>query len=101
MVRVIGDPVRDGGLLIEVTMETMPLRIAMIDYGLRILLLSAVISVITAVLAVPRGAGFLVKPIKRVVGHMQAYASAPEDARRIITPSAGVTELREAEEALQ
>jgi len=44
---------------------------------------------------------FLVRPIKGVVGHMQRYAAAPEDARRIIVPSAGVTELREAEEALK
>ena len=48
--RVIGNPVRDGGLLIEVTMDEMPLRAAMIDYGLNVLALSAVISVITAFL---------------------------------------------------
>ena len=44
VIRVIGDPVREAGLLIEVTMQTAPLRMAMIDYGLRILVLSAVIS---------------------------------------------------------
>ena len=43
----------------------------------------------------------LVGPIKGVVEHMQRYAAAPEDARRIIQPAAGVTELREAEEALK
>jgi signal transduction histidine kinase len=43
----------------------------------------------------------LLKPIKRVVGHMQRYALAPEDARRLIEPSASVTELREAEVALR
>jgi signal transduction histidine kinase len=32
---------------------------------------------------------------------MQRYAAAPEDARRIIAPSASITELREAEEALK
>lgn len=48
VIRVIGAPLREAGLLIEVTMEAGPLRTAMIDYGLRILLLSAVISVITA-----------------------------------------------------
>tara|TARA_R110000850_G_scaffold82629_1_gene177344 strand:- start:3786 stop:5171 length:1386 start_codon:yes stop_codon:yes gene_type:complete len=101
IIRVIGAPVRDAGLLIEVTMETTPMRAAMIDYGLRILLLSAVISVFTAILLFLAMRVFLVKPIKGVVGHMQRYAAAPEDARRIITPSAGVTELREAEEALQ
>ena len=81
-------------------METAPLRMAMIDYGLRILALSAVISVITAMLLFLAVRRFLVKPIEGVVGAMKSYAEAPEDARRIIKPSAGVTELREAEEAL-
>ena len=101
VIRVIGAPVREAGLLIEVTMETAPLRMAMIDYGVRILILSAVISVFTAVLLFVVMRIFLVRPIKNVVGHMQRYAAAPEDARRIITPRAGVTELREAEEALK
>lgn len=101
IVRVIGNPVRDGGLLIEVTMDEMPLRAAMIDYGLNVLALSAVISVITAFLLFLAVQGLLVRPIKRVVGHMQSYAKSPEDARRIITPSARVTELRDAEMALQ
>ncbi|MDZ4135010.1 MAG: sensor histidine kinase, partial [Paracoccaceae bacterium] len=43
-VRVIGNPVQDAGLLIEVTLETGPLRRAMLDYGLRIFLASALIS---------------------------------------------------------
>ena len=99
--RVIGNPVRDGGMLIEVTMDEMPLRAAMIDYGLNVLALSAVISVITAFLLFLAVQGLLVRPIKRVVRHMQSYAKSPEDARRIITPSARVTELRDAEMALQ
>lgn len=101
MIRVIGYPFRDAGLLIEVTMETAPLRSAMIDYGFRILLLSAVISVITAGLLFFAVRRLLVRPIKGVVGHMQRYAAAPEDARRIISPEARIIELREAEEALQ
>ncbi|WP_372990623.1 sensor histidine kinase [Sulfitobacter sp.] len=100
VIRVIGAPVQDAGQLIEITMETAPLRTAMLDYGIRILILSAVISFITAFLLFLAMRAFLLKPIKGVVGHMQNYALAPEDARRIITPSAGVTEVREAEEAL-
>ncbi len=100
IIRVIGAPVRQAGLLIEVTMETAPLRMAMIDYGLRVLALSAVISVFTALLLFAAVRVFLVRPIKGVVGYMQRYAAAPEDARGIIQPKAGVTELREAEEAL-
>ena len=101
LIRVIGNPLRDAGLLIEVTMETGKLRDAMIDYGLRILALSAVISVITACLLFLAVRRLLVRPIKGVVGHMRNYAEAPEDLRRIITPTADIRELREAEEALQ
>ncbi len=101
MIRVIGNPSQDAGQLIEVTMDTQGLRMAMIDYGIRILILSAVISIITAFLLFLAVRVLLVKPIKGVVGHMQGYAAAPEDARRVIQPSASVRELREAEEALQ
>jgi len=101
VIRVIGSPVQDAGLLIGVTRETAPLRAAMIDYGLRILLLSAVISVFTAMLLFLAVRMLLVKPIRGVVEAMKSYAEAPEDARRIIEPSAGVTELREAETALR
>lgn len=101
VIRVIGSPVREAGLLIEVTIWTKDLRAAMLDYGLNILILSAVISAFTASLLFVAVRLILVKPIKGVVGYMQSYAAAPEDARRIIQPGAGVQELREAEVALQ
>jgi signal transduction histidine kinase len=100
VIRVIGAPVRDAGLLIEVTMETRPLRSAMIDYGLRVLALSAVISIITAILLFLAVKVLIVTPIRGVVGAIQSYAAEPEDARRIIRPKARVRELREAEDAL-
>ena len=101
IIRVIGYPVQDAGTLIEVTMETKPLRDAMVEYGLRILILSALISIVTAFLLFLAVRRLLVLPIRRVVQHMQTYAEAPEDARRVIAPNADVEELRIAEEALQ
>ncbi|MGI3168873.1 sensor histidine kinase [Pseudooceanicola sp. C21-150M6] len=101
VIRVIGNPVREAGLLIEVTMPTAGLRMAMIDYGWRILGLSFAISVITAVFLFLAVRALIVRPIKHVIEQMQSYAAAPEDARRIIEPGAGVTELREAEQALK
>ncbi len=101
IIRVIGEPVREGGELIEITMDAAPLRRAMIDYGLRILVLSAVISAITAILLFLAVRRLMVKPIRGVVDAMQSYAAAPEDARRIIEPSASVVELRDAEMALR
>ncbi|MDP4032875.1 MAG: HAMP domain-containing sensor histidine kinase [Pseudorhodobacter sp.] len=101
VVRVIGNPVQQAGLLIEITLRTGPLRRALLDYGLRILALSALISAVTAVLLFLSVRRLLVLPIRRVVRHMQSYAEAPEDGRRVISPSARVEELRAAEEALQ
>ena len=82
-------------------MDEMPLRDALLAYGRNILFLSAFISIITASLLFLSVQILLVRPIKGVVDHMQAYAKAPEDARQIIQPSAGVKELRDAEESLQ
>ena len=101
VIRVIGNPVQEAGTLIEVTMESGPMRRAMVDYGLRILAISALISGITALLLFTAVRRLMVVPISRVVRHMQAYAEAPEDARLVIEPNAGVLELRLAEEALQ
>lgn len=101
IIRVIGNPVQEAGLLIEITMDSAPMRDAMLDYGLRILLLSALISVVTAFLLFLAVQRLIVLPIRRVAQHMAAYAEAPEDARRVIAPTAQVEELREAEEAMQ
>jgi len=101
VIRILGEPVRQGGLLIEITMASGPLRSAILDYGVNILLLSAVISAITASLLFMAVRGTLVVPIRRVVTAMQSYAASPEDARTIINPSANIIELREAENALQ
>ena len=101
IIRVIGYPVQGAGLLIEITLETKPLRKEMVDYGIRVLWLSALISVVTAGLLFFAARRLLVVPIRRVVNHMQSYAEAPEDGRRVIIPTARVVELRVAEEALQ
>lgn len=100
IIRVIGQPVQDAGLLIEITLDAAPLRAALIDYGARILVLSAVISAITALALFWAVQRLMVAPIRRVVQHMQSYAEAPEDARRVIAPTSRVDELRRAEEAM-
>lgn len=101
VIRVIGDPTLEAGQLIEVTMSTAPLRAAMLEYGLRILVLSAVISVVTALLLFLALRRFVVAPIQGVVEAMERYAVAPEDARRIVEPSSRVEEFYHAETALR
>ncbi len=101
VIRVIGSPVNQAGQLIEITMETAPLRAGMIDYGLRLLLLSAAFSILTALLLNLAVQRLVLVPIRRVISHMVSYAEAPEDPRHIIIPDARLAELRDAEAALE
>lgn len=100
VVRLIGDPVQEAGLLLEVTMDTGPLRDALWEYAQRILWISLLISLATGALLFFSVQRLIVTPIRRVIDSMAAYAKAPEDARKIIAPNSRVTELRDAEQAL-
>ncbi len=93
VIRIVGAPVRAGGTQIEVTMASAPLQDAMLEYGLNILLLSLFISAITGALLFYSARRLLVLPINRLVAAMKDYADAPEDARRVIAPTAGVVEI--------
>ncbi|WP_185968455.1 HAMP domain-containing sensor histidine kinase [Paracoccus sp. M683] len=100
VIRVIGAPVNQAGQLIEITMDAQPLHLAMVEFGLRILAISALFSVMTALMLNLAAQRLILKPMRRVIQHMSAYAQAPEDVRHIITPDARIAELREAESAL-
>ncbi len=86
--RVIGQPREGAGVLIEVVLPEAPLRAAMLKFGLNILLLSIIISVITAALVYFALNALLVRPMLRLAANMQRFSQRPEDASRIITPSA-------------
>ena len=100
VIRVIGAPVKGAGDLIEITMATGPLRQGMIEFGLRVLSLSAAFSILTALLLNIAAQRMIIVPMRRVIRHIVAYAQAPEDARSVIIPDARTVELREAENAL-
>jgi len=100
VIRVFGAPVREAGLLIEITMDAGHLRHELRAHAGRILALSLVLSLATAGLLFLAVRRLIVEPMRRVVRSMADYAQNPEDAHRVITPSARVTELRAAEETL-
>ncbi|MCC5957251.1 MAG: HAMP domain-containing histidine kinase [Natronohydrobacter sp.] len=100
IIRVIGDPVQQAGLLIEITLDTARLQQELWEFGKRILLLSLLISGVTALLLYLSIQAFVVAPMRRFIRSMQDYAEAPQDATRILSPSSKIRELREAEEAL-
>lgn len=100
VIRVIGVPVKSGGIEIEITMDSRLLRASMLEYALNILILSLIISIITAALLFVSVRRLLVRPIQMLVDDMDRFAASPEDARQIIQPTSKVRELRAAEEAL-
>lgn len=100
VIRVIGAPVNHAGQLIEITLSTAPLRLAMVDFGVPVLVWSAALILLTAALLNLAAQRLILKPIRRVISHMASYSAAPEDTRLIITPDARIVEVREAESAL-
>ena len=101
VIRVIGDPVRRAGLLIEIAMSTRGLHEALVTYASQVLWVSTAISALTAVLLFWAVRQALLLPMRHVVSHMKSYANAPEDARSIIAPDARLSELLEAQEAMK
>jgi len=100
IIRVIGRPVKGAGIEIETTLEVMPLRDAMLEYGRNIFLLSLLISVISSAMLFVAVRRVLVRPIRNLVANMMDYQDNPEDVTRVIEPKNRVVELRAAEDTL-
>lgn len=99
-IRVIGTPGIGAGEFVEIVMLEAPLKSAMVSFGLRILGLSVLISVLAAAMVYLALNGLLVRPIERMVANMMRFSANPEDASRIIRPSARTDEIGTAEHQL-
>ena len=100
VIRVVGQPGFESGEFIEVVMEEAPLRTAMLRYGLDILGLSILISIITAALVYLTLDALLVKPMTRLTWNIVRFSERPEDPTRIIVPSGRRDEIGTAEREL-
>jgi signal transduction histidine kinase len=100
VIRVVGDPGFHEGEMIEVVMGEQPLKAAMIRYGLDILGLSILISIITAALVYLSLDALLVKPMTKLTWNIVRFSERPEDPTRVITPSARRDEIGTAEREL-
>jgi signal transduction histidine kinase len=100
IIRVIGEPGMGAGDFIEVVLPETPLKAAVIRYGLNVLGLSVIISVITAALVYFALNGLLVQPMMRIARNMMDFSRQPEDASRIIVPSPRRDEIGAAEREL-
>lgn len=99
ILRVIG-PAPMGGEFIEIVIDSRPLQRAMLKFSGNILLLSLVISAITAMLVYFSLHHFFVRPMRRITANMTAFRSDPENASRVIVPSGRGDEIGVAEAEL-
>jgi signal transduction histidine kinase len=100
VIRLIGETGMGAGDFIEVVLPEAPLKVAMIRYGLNVLGLSVIISVISAALVYFALNGLLVQPMTRITRNMLRFSQNPEDASRIIVPSQRTDEVGTAEREL-
>jgi hypothetical protein len=99
-IRVIGSAPMVQGEFLEIVLEEAPLRAAMLTFSVNILLLSLVISGITAALVYLALHYLLVRPMRRITGSMIAFRADPENPARIIAESGRSDEVGRAEEEL-
>ncbi len=100
VIRVVGQPGFEADEFIEVVMEEAPLKAATVRYGLDILGLSILISMITAALVYLSLDALLVKPMTKLTRNIVRFSERPEDPTRIITPSSRRDEIGTAEREL-
>ncbi|MDX2201115.1 MAG: HAMP domain-containing sensor histidine kinase [Hyphomicrobiaceae bacterium] len=100
IIRVIGETARGGGDFIEVVLPERPLKQAMIRYGLNVLGLSVIISIITAALVYFSLNSLFVQPMMRMTRNILRFSERPEDTSRIMIPSERSDEIGTAEREL-
>ncbi|MDG2242289.1 MAG: HAMP domain-containing sensor histidine kinase [Rhodospirillaceae bacterium] len=90
----------DPKVLVEVIVPEAPLRKALLDYGMRIFLLSLLISVVTATLVYLSMQWLAVRPMRRLTANMISFQGAPQDADKVMQPGDRRDEVGIAERAL-
>ena len=100
ILRVVGRPGEGAGDVIEIVLPETPLKAAMLRFGLNILGLSVIISLITAAMVYMALNQLLVKPMMRIAANMLHFSENPEDKSRIIVPSERADEIGVAEREL-
>jgi signal transduction histidine kinase len=99
VLRVMG-PAPMGGEFVEIVLDEAPLRSAMLDYSVNILLVSMLVSGIAAMLVYLSLHYLFVRPLRRMTANMMAFHGDPENSARIIVASGRRDEIGTAEREL-
>jgi signal transduction histidine kinase len=98
--RIIRIDSMSGGMNLEVVADEAPIRTALFIFSTRVLALSIFISVLTSLLVFLSVYFILVRPMQRITAAMITFREDPEDATRILQPSARKDEIGTAEREL-
>jgi signal transduction histidine kinase len=98
-IRVIGEAV-GGADFVELVIDEAPLRRAMLKFSTTLLLLSLLISGLTAVAVYVALNWMIVGPIRQLAANVMEFEVDPENPHRIIDPTQRADEIGEAQRAL-
>jgi signal transduction histidine kinase len=93
VLRVLDFSLANPRFVVEVLLDDAPMRREMSAFGIRILELSIVISLITAALVYLSLQWLLVTPLRRLIASMMRFREDPEDASRVTAPSSRADEI--------
>lgn len=99
-IRVAGRAGPENSDLIEIVIPEAPLKAAMMRYGMNILWLSVILSVLTAIVVYLALSRLFVKPLTRLTSNMLRFSENPEDASRIMPATGRMDEIGIAEREL-
>jgi signal transduction histidine kinase len=100
VIRVVGPAPMAQGQFIEIVLDEAPLRKAMLSFSVTILLVSLLISAVTASLVFFALHYLLVRPMGRITENIVAFRADPENPSRVIRQSGRRDEVGTAEEEL-
>ncbi|MFC0219779.1 ATP-binding protein [Pseudochelatococcus lubricantis] len=98
--RVIGEGMGEIAF-VELIMDPTPLRHAMLAFSVRIAALSLLVWGVAAAALYIALMRFIVRPVRRLAGHITAFEREPGNPARIIVPSGKRDEIGMAERALE
>ena len=100
MIRIVGPSPRDPNGVVETVINEWIMREMMLDYSGRILLLSIVISLMTATLVFFSLQWMFVRPMMGLTDSMEKFRRDPDDARMLIRPGRRRDEIGRAQREL-
>jgi len=100
VIKIVGASPKDAHATVELVLDETPLRADMIDFAGRILLLSVMISLITAGLVFLSLNALMVRPMRRITASMMAFRRDPENPTATLPHTSRADEIGMAQREL-